>query len=666
MFMKTNAKQKTGCTISDRSTTFKVYLPFAKEVTCFIYKSYTSDNPDLSFEMEKDLDGYWSIEIQKKLTGYWYTYKAGFEKGNKPNTPYINEEFADPYSRHVTVKHNYKQDAKSYIFDNGFDWENDSFYCPEDPRDLVIYETHIRDLTAHSTAENSAKGDYNRFINTEQQGGITYLKKLGINCVEFLPLQKFATVEPPFCQETEEGFLNTWNPYSYNYWGYMTSFFFAPETIYASDSPQNPDSDEVIGKTVQAVTEFKNMVKELHRNKMTVIMDVVYNHTSLFDRNPLTHLSPDIYLRHNKKGQLVNRSGTGNEFRSEHEIVRTLILDSICYWMDEYHIDGFRFDLAALLDEKTWKEIKKRAKKINPDVILIAEPWGGRYAPHKFSDYGWAAWNDQIRNGIKGSDPIHDAGFIFSQWQRETGRTKLENFYRGTVRGFDSGLFKTSSHSVNYLESHDGYTLGDFIRITLDHDRADRPVKDRKDHVKLNDDEIAVAKLAAISLFTAQGITMINAGQEFARSKIITDFELDDDSGKMDHNSYEKNSETNWINFDEINLNKKLYNFYRGLIAIRKESPALRKSSQKNICFDHYGDPLIISFYISGISTNDIYDYYVVINANAYEDSVIHLPRGYWELIVNKNIASTTALDFLSGEIKVDSRCGLLLRKLRH
>jgi pullulanase/glycogen debranching enzyme len=134
----------------------------------------------------------------------------------------------------------------------------------------------------------------------------------------------------------------------------------------------------------------------------------------------------------------------------------------------------------------------------------------------------------------------------------------------------------------------------------------------------------------------------------------------------MDHNSYQKDNETNWINFDDRKLNKDLFNYYRGLIAIRKDSPALRKSSQENICFDHYGDPLVISFYISGTSTNDIYDYYVVINANAYGDTHIYLPSGSWELLVNKNLASPIAFDFLSGKIKVDSRCGLLLRKLRH
>jgi len=664
--MHKSDKHQPGCTVRSNKTTFTVFVPFAKNVVCNIYDSYSSASPVRKLELKKDEDDYWTLEIDEDLNGFWYTYKIIFKKGKQPNTPYSGDEFADPYSRHVTVKHNYRQEAKSYIFKDEFDWEGDRFLAPEDPRDLIIYEAHIKDLTAHPSSGSKIRGDYNRFYDLSQKGGINHLKKLGVNCIEFLPLQKFAVVEPPFCKETEEGFLNTWNPYSYNYWGYMTSFFFAPETIYASDSPDNPGENEILGTTPGAVNELKQVVKELHKNGIAVIMDVVYNHTSLFDKNPLTHLLPDIYLRRDKKGNLVNRSGTGNEYRSEHPVARKLITDSIAYWMKEYHIDGFRFDLAALLDEETWDSIHKAAKEINPNAVLIAEPWGGRYAPYQFSDHNWASWNDQIRNGIKGSDPIHDPGFIFSAWQRETGRSKLENFFRGSLRGYDSGLFKNSAHSVNYLESHDGYTLGDFIRIVFDNARARKKINDRKKHVKLNEQELRAAKLAALALMTSQGITMVHAGQEFGRSKIISNSRLDDDACKIDHNSYEKDDETNWINFEDLKLNFDLFNYYRELIKIRLQSPALRKSEAQNICFDHYGDPLAVSFYISGINCKDIYDYYVILNGNAYENTEFHLPGGSWELLANSNIASISVIDILKGEISVEPRAGLLLRKLRY
>ena len=658
-------KHQPGCTVRNNKTAFTIFVPFAENVVCNIYDSYDSSSPVHVIELKKDDDDFWTGDFDGELYEHWYTYIVNFKKDKKPKTPYAGEEFADPYSRHVTVRHNYRQDAKSYIFKDEFDWEDDPFVAPEDPRDLVIYETHLKDLTAHPSSGSKIQGDFKRFCEPSQKGGINHLKKLGINCVEFLPLQKFAVIEPPFCEETEEGFLNSWNPYSYNYWGYMTSFFFAPENIYASDSPDIPDADEILGKRPDAVNEFKQVVKKLHRNGIAVIMDVVYNHTSLFDKNPLTHLLPDIYLRRDKKGNLVNRSGTGNEFRSEHAVARKLITDSITYWMKEYHIDGFRFDLAALLDEETWDEIRKIATEINPNVILIAEPWGSRYAPYQFSDHEWASWNDQIRNGIKGSDPVHDPGYIFSSWQRETGRSKLENFFRGTLREFDSGLFKNSSHSVNYLESHDGYTLGDFIRIAFDNSKARKKIENREKHVKLKPQELSAAKLAALALMTSQGITMLHTGQEFGRSKIISNSQLDDDAEKIDHNSYEKNDETNWINFEDISLNAELFHYYRGLIKIRRQAPALRKSDPENICFDHYGDPLAVSFYISGISSNDIYDYYVILNGNAYENTEFNLPGGSWELLANSEIASPAVIDILTGHLTLEPRAGLLLRRLR-
>jgi pullulanase/glycogen debranching enzyme len=442
----------------------------------------------------------------------------------------------------------------------------------------------------------------------------------------------------------------------------MTSFFFAPENSLSSDG-----DGKIRGYSTAAVSEFKQMVKELHRHGITVLMDVVYNHTSLFDRNPQTHLCPHTYLRFNEKGQLMNRSGTGNEFRSEMPVARQLILDSLKHWVNEYHIDGFRFDLAALLDMETWAAIRKSLHEIDPRIVLIAEPWGGHYAPAKFSEYEWASWNDRIRNSFKGSDPQHDRGFIFSEWQHETSRARLENIIRGTLKQGDGGLFDTSAHSVNYLESHDGYTLADFIRIGLNPELQDLVIDNPLAFNKLNEQQLNHAKLAALSLFTAQGMTMIHAGQEFGRSKIIAETTADDpDIGKIDHNSYQKDNETNWLNFDVIDLNRELFSYYRGLIDIRLSSPALRKAAPEEISFDHFDNPLLLSFYITGTSSGDMYDYYVILNANWADTVKQNLPMGSWELIANKQIASSQAFNILSGQINVPAKSGVILRKFRH
>ena len=653
-------KVELGVSLSENTTTFCFYCPDAKSVTCIVYDRYNS-RKGIEFPMTQSEGGEWMLTIQENLQGKWYGYKAGFNKKKKPDTPYIDEVFADPYSKHVTVKNNYRQQARSYIFEHEFDWGGTDHQFPDDLRDLIIYETHIKDLTEHQTSQAKGSGSYQKMIDPDQKGGVAYLKKLGVNCVEFLPLQKFSPTEPPYGEKTPEGFHNSWNVYSANYWGYMTSFFFAPESSFASDFTGNHS-----GKTTAAITEFKEVVKALHEQEITVLMDVVYNHTSLFDVNPLPHLMPDIYLRKDKKGKLLNRSGTGNEYKSENPIARKIIVDSLLYWMEEFKVDGFRFDLAALLDRDTWDAIKKEVHKKYPNAVLIAEPWGGYYSPQHFSNHDWASWNDRIRNSLKGSDPLHDRGFIFSDWQNETNRDRLENIMKGTLNHSDGGLFQTSEHSVNYLESHDGFTLGDFIRIGLNPEIHDQVIEKRDEHVTLNEHQMRVSKLAALSLFTAQGITMMHAGQEFARSKIIAKSPCDDpDEGKMDHNSYQKDNETNWLNFDDLKLNHELFDYYRGLIRIRLESPALRKCSNNEISFNYAGDMLLLSFYVNGKSSGDIYDYYVVLNGNAHEKNDVQLPKGTWEVIADHKIASSQTIDFVNGSVNLPSQSGILLRKLR-
>ncbi len=655
-------KEYPGCRVTESATFFCIYCPNATSMKCILFDNY-NDSDGENYSMQMDANGYWHVSVQGSKTGKWYGYKAEFEDPEqKIDTPYKDYVFADPYSKHVTVKNNYRQEAKTYIVDEDYDWEGDTHQFPDDPRDLIIYETHIKDLTAHPSSKSEGLGYYQKFISKDQKGGINYLKKLGVNCVEFLPLHKFPPIEPPFGKQTKEGFLNTWNVYSTNYWGYMTSFFFSPESSFASDF-----SHRFSGKTTAAISEFKDVVKSLHSEGISVIMDVVYNHTSLFDVNPLTHLCPDEYLRTDEKGQLMNRSGTGNEYRPENPVARQLIIDSLFHWMDEYHIDGFRFDLAALLDRDTWDEIRNQIHKKYPKAVLIAEPWGGYYSPHHFSNHDWASWNDRIRNSIKGSDPIHDKGFIFSDWQHETRRERLENIVKGTLNHGEGGLYNTSKHSVNYLESHDGYTLGDFIRIGLNPELSDQKISNREEHTKLNDTELKVSKLAALTLFTTQGITMIHSGQEFARSKVIAKTPCPEpDEGIMDHNSYQKDNETNWINFNDVKINSALYEYYRALIKIRLNSPALRKCDPEDICFDYYGNPLVLSYYISGESAGDLYDYYIILNGTATETTHCNLPGGTWELLVNNFIASSQTIDILSESINVEPKSGILLRKLRH
>ncbi|MEX0894539.1 MAG: alpha-amylase family glycosyl hydrolase, partial [Balneolaceae bacterium] len=356
-----------GVKVTDGKTSFSLFFPPAKSVECIVYDHFDdSEGVAYSLKNSKEFREIWEGSVDRDLTGKWYVYRVQYESGKAPETAYASQPFADPYSRHVTVRNHYRQNAKTLISDEDYDWEEDDFVIPSDPRDLIIYETHIKDLVAHPSSEADGNGCFNQWLHPRQKGGIAHLKRMGVNAVEFLPLHKFPYSEPPYNTTTEEGFTNSWNPYSTNYWGYMTSFFFAPESMFSSEGAQQ---QPVRGLTNQTLKEFKNLIKELHRNEIAVIMDVVFNHTSLFDINPLTHHLPDYYLRKDEKGHFLNRSWTGNEVRTEHPIVRKMITDSVRYWMENYHIDGFRFDLAGLLDEKSWDEIRNTATSINSNAL---------------------------------------------------------------------------------------------------------------------------------------------------------------------------------------------------------------------------------------------------------------------------------------------------------
>lgn len=651
-----------GLTSLEKQTVFRLFAPKANSVTLIIYEEYEYDS-GIEFPLEKNTEGVWETIVQDTFNDKWYAYKiAGPE--DDPFFASTPHHVADPRSRHITSKNHHLQFPKTKIIsEESFDWQGDEFVTPEDPRDLVIYETHIKDMVAHSSAKTYVQGIYNDFREAEV-GGIKHLKRLGVNAVEFLPLQKFGYFEPPFNTETHEGVKNTWNPYSRNYWGYMTSFFFAPETIYASDAIL--EAGKVVGQSTRAQHELKSLVKALHKENISVIMDVVYNHASHYDLNPLKYTAKDHYFRLDEKGNYLNDSWTGNDIDTSSKYSREIIIESIRHWMTEYHIDGFRFDLAGILDWETIDLIKEEARKINPNVILIAEPWGGDYKPSGFSDHDWASWNDKIRNGLKGYHPIENKGFIFGETDPNLSRFGIENLIRGTLQSGEHGLFNHSGHSVNYLESHDGYTLGDHIRIALDPTKQTQVFEDKKEITSLSKKELKTAKLAALSLFVSQGITMIHAGQEWARSKVIQDpTGKDPKKGQFDRDSYNKDDETNWLNFNEIDINKNLFDYYKGLINLRLSTPALRKAKPNDINFKVYNDPLHITFSIDGKSSGDMYDYFVSLNASKDHAHEIILPEGYWEVVVNAENAGASTLKSIEKSMLIPPISGVVLRKLR-
>lgn len=650
-----------GCTYSKNKCIFRVFAPRAKEINLVLFEKY--DGHVLSeHKMIHTPDGVWQIELQGNFKNRLYGYRVIPPDDGMPFEA-TDKIIADPYSKWVVCQNNFMQSPLSLIFEPvEFDWEDDDFQSPGDPRDLIIYETHIRDILGKHWNPEENGSVYEAYQDSEQ-GPVSYLKSLNINAIELLPLHKFAYIEPPYQKTTESGLKNTWNPYSKNYWGYMTSFFFMPESRFSER--RTVTEDEVYGEVVDGITQFKEMVKTLHKRGISVILDVVYNHVSQYDLNPLKYLDRMYYFRHDSEHKYTSYSGCGNDLRTEAPMARKLIIDSVLYWMKEFHIDGFRFDLANLLDRETLMIIRQEARKINPNVVLIAEPWGGGYNPTGFSEIGWPSWNDQIRNGIKGSDPVHGPGLIFGKWQYETSRQSVENFVRGTLINAANGRFQRSIHSINYLESHDGYTIGDFIRLVYNPELSHTRIFDKKVIRTLEGPELNSARLAIFILMVSQGIAMIHAGQEYARSKLIPVSKDDPESGKFDHNSYNKDNATNYLDFDDIKSNQELFNYTIGLIKLRKSSSALRKAKPDSIQFYSFEDPLIFTYRIMNHGTDDLYEYLISFNANPYREHEIVLPEGFWQIMVTEGIASDIPISIVSGILKIGPLSGILVRRER-
>jgi pullulanase/glycogen debranching enzyme len=610
--------------------------------------------------MKKNDDGTWEYtqpQPAPKLIGTYYAYRVAGPAGCREA---FNETilFADPYSRAVATKNTVKHESRSLIldpkFDTKYDWQGDKPVIQPNHNSLVIYEAHVRDMTAHASSGVKAAGSYKGLTEQGTKGGLGYLKALGVNAVEFLPLHEFANIEPDF------------NKYRRNHWGYMTSFYFAPESYYASSASLK--SEEWSGIDGRAVKELKDLVKALHRENIAVIMDVVYNHVSEFDNNPLKLIDKFYYFHTDTLCNYVATSYCGNDFKTNRAMARRLIVESIKYWMTEYHVDGFRFDLATMIDKETCEEILREARKINPNVVIIAEPWGGnKYGPAQFSDISWAAWNDQIRNGVKGQNPRDGMGFIFGRHQGKNTKRSLQSFITGTLRE-DGGLFLKKEHSINYLESHDDETMGDFIRMGLRENREDEPVKNLEQHVKSSPKQIALNKLAAMFLFSAQGPIMLHAGQEYARSKVIAAMWgiVDADVGRIDRNSYNKDNETNYLNYAHAAKNQDLIEYYKGLIALRKLYPnAFGSASKQAIEFLETGKEFAIACRITNTSNekgSQPASFIVLLNGERETPLQFTLPKGAWKVIGNaERISPAKPLQTLTGTATIPQSSGMIL-----
>ncbi len=571
-----------GAHVSGGNTNFSVYSPAATEVNLVLFKKAT-DKTGSSFKMKKGNNGIWNATVKGELYGTYYGFTAD---GPKTDGHLFDPErlLSDPYA-FANVDH----DGKSVVVNRNFKWTDQNFKRPA-AKDAIIYEMHIKDFTAHKSAEVPAavRGKYLGLLEGKGSDKVLgHLKDLGVNCLELLPVHEF---DNNFAGVT-------------NHWGYMTSHFFAPECSYAS------------GKNGEAVKEFKTLVNGLHKEGFAVIMDVVFNHTAEGDHRglPLNFKgfdNPGYYRLMDNKKYYWNGTGCGNEFRSDSQMGGKVILDSLKYFLDEYHVDGFRFDLGTIIDKHTFQRVLDELPK---STIIVAEPWAAdwkrnQWGKSDFRNTRLGKWNDDYREKIR--------GFVSGHGNRNDVMTVLA----GTCFWWTA----KPTESLNYLEAHDGYTLFDLFH-----------------------GDVKKTRLAAVTLLTSQGIPMIHEGQEFNRSK------------KGNHNSYDQDNETNWINWNEKTKKRDIFELYRGLIALRNKYDNFKRSVALNNQNLEWIQPANQNGV--GMILKDSKTFIVLLNGDQGDWVNFKLPGGTWKVICDGEKVKESGLYTAQGDYNVPPVTGVIL-----
>ncbi|MSP93238.1 MAG: hypothetical protein EXR79_15825 [Myxococcales bacterium] len=452
-----------------------------------------------------------------------------------------------------------------------FDWRGD---CRPgvDVRAAVLYELHVGDFTAHASAGSRYPGTWRGAYDLEPRapGGLHALRDLGVNAIELLPQAAWPELEP---MPGDPGVIaGQGNPTGRNHWGYMPSYLMAPTHRFSVHGVRplagawvGVDDD---GTYRDPAPELQAFVRECHAAGIAVVVDAVFNHVSIHDDQPLLQLDPGDWFHREPDGRLRSQSGCGNDLDTRNPTMHRLVVDAARHWMRTFHLDGLRLDLAALIDDATLSAIGAVVRAEAPCGLMISEPWGlGSYRPEAIAGLGHSVWNDRFRNGVKGHHPVHGRGYGLGRWEGGASRRDVAALLLGWVRGA-GGTFDAAHLSINYLESHDNYTVGDFVRLALGEVEEGVPVQ-RADVARLSPPALRVHLLLATALLAARGTPMLAAGQEWGRAKVQASDAAQ--AGPLDGNSYNRTDATNQLDWRDRERNLELVERVRRLVAFRKE-----------------------------------------------------------------------------------------------
>lgn len=622
--------------VDNSGTHFTLWSPKAEAVRVNIYDTDRNTPAVASYQMKKSDNGTWRVSVPEQLYGKFYTFNVTVGGKELAETPGVWAKAVGTNGHRAAIIDFAKTDPEGWATDKGPEIDNIT--------DAVIYEMHHRDFSIDPSSGIVHKGKFLALtepLTTSPEGektGIDHIKELGVTHVHILPSYDYNSVDEANLQNN--GYNWGYDPYNYN----------APEGSYSTD-PANPET---------RVREMKEMVKALHDAGIGVVMDVVYNHTANNDDSNFSLTAPGYYYRHRPDGSYSDASGCGNETASERQQMRDFIVNSVKYWADEYHIDGFRFDLMAIHDIETMNEVAAELKKINPSIFVYGEGWTAGDSPlpadrralkenvNKME--GIAVFSDDIRDAVKGHySNAEDRGFVTGKPGNEetikigivasTNHPQVD-YSKGNNSKFPYAGAPTQI--INYVSCHDDLTLTDKLEKSMP--GSTEPERQR------------AARLAQTIVFTSQGTPFMFAGEEVFRDK------------KGVHNSYKSPDSINAIDWNLKTKNKEQFDYYRNLIRLRKEHPAFRMTSAedvaKNIVFDNVKTPNVVSYSIRNNANRDAWEEIKLVFNGSEKEYTAKVPKGNWTVIAYDGELDPDGLSqSKGGKISVPPTSALILAK---
>ena len=594
----------TEMVYTPQKTAFMLWAPTAEAVKVNIFNEGIDSQAISSVEMNRDDNGQWSAEIDEDLNGMFYTFNVCIDGKWLDETPGVMAKAVGVNGKRAAILDLNSTDPEG--------WENDKRPELKSFNDIILYEMHHRDFSLDSFSGIENRG---KFLALTEEGtkniygqatGIDHLKELGITHVHILPSYDYASVD-----ETKLDIPQ------YN-WGYDPQNYNVPDGSYSTD-PYKPEV---------RIREFKQMVQSLHKAGIRVIMDVVYNHTFNTEHSNFELTVPGYFYRQNEDGTFANGSGCGNETASDREMVRRYIVESVKHWVNEYHVDGFRFDLMGIHDIETMKTIRAELDQIDPTIFIYGEGWAAaapKYPADKLAMkantwrmLGIAAFSDEFRDSLRGS------------WSDDTKGafvTEGKGYESGVMFGITAALphpqlkkyladYPVSwtaqpTQMISYISCHDDHCIGDRLLITA-------PKADTKQRMRL-------LKLAETAVLTSQGVPFIFTGDELMRDK------------KGVKNSYNSPDSINVIDWRLKKQHNDSYEYIKGLIALRKAHPAFRLGTAEKVYghleFINPGTKGVVAFRIKGQPEGEEWkDITVILNAGI-KIAKVEVPEGTYRLV---------------------------------